>query len=994
MSSIVVVLLLLTLSLPASASTVRVPADQPTIADGIAEARSVGADTLLIATGTYLESGLYVPSGLLVRGEGTGGARPVIDAGGADTLFSIEWYTVYGPTTFEDLELRNASEILVDLSLAGEYTVARCDFVGNANTGIGLSAVPYEDMVEITVGGCDFTDLEHGMVIGSVFGTVNGCWFTNNRTTGSGGAVKTDFRSGQLDFSHCEFRNNHADLVGGAVESRYAIQLNFNSCHFEGNSAGLYGGAIFRGEFGQNRVTGCHFIGNTPDALTLGLDGYLVVESCLLVGNGTAIRDNLGSKRSTAPDGWSPGSKDGSLSISVSRCTIVGNTGDGIAHTGGWIGGVKSNNIIAFNGGHGVRTQFFVQNEYNWIGTNCVYGNAAGDWGDAAGGYACIDGNMSRDPRFCDFAGGDYALCTTSPCLPGNHSGDGLIGLYMDDCYVHDPFLDDLGAPLAGEIDDRSYAVALADYDEDGRLDAFFTSATAGGVNRSTLYRNGGEPCFSFEDVGVAAGVVCAGVSRGAAWGDFDDDGDLDLFVATTIGADHLFQNTGAPAWTFLDVAAAAGVDAPATASQIPVWIDYDGDGDLDLYLGANGPNKLYRNEGAASFVDVAVSAGVADPGTARSCAWSDYDGDGDPDLFVSNYDVATPNALYVNQGDGTFVADVASAVAEAFVSNGAAWGDYDGDGHPDLHVAGYDQPDRLYRNQGPPTFGFVEEAASMGVADAGPSRSNAWIDFDRDGDLDLYVGDYDDNRLYRNDGTQFVHDYQPSLVSDHRSTRGMAWGDVDGDGRRDVFLANYLGHDRLLQNHLPIPGHWLEIELRDTDGNRCPGARVRVVTPDGAQVREVPTGGGYYSQQAAVLHFGLDHVAYVDTLEIRWPDGGITRQGVSTVDRRIVLERGVTAVDEVPGAPGLHLAIAPNPANPRTEITFRAERGLTVTLELYDAEGRLVRRLFRGVATGDDQVVAWDGRDRAGRRAGSGSYLCRMNAGGEVRGSKLTLLK
>jgi hypothetical protein len=311
-----------------------------------------------------------------------------------------------------------------------------------------------------------------------------------------------------------------------------------------------------------------------------------------------------------------------------------------------------------------------------------------------------------------------------------------------------------------------------------------------------------------------------------------------------------------------------------------------------------------------------------------------------------------------------------------------------------DLFVTAFAGPDRLYRNQGPPLWGFDEVGASQGVAYSGLSRSAAWVDYDLDGDLDLYVGDYDANRLYQNDAGIFTHVLASSVVSDFRSARTVAWGDVDVDGRPDVVITNHLGINRLLQNVVDTDGHWLEIDLHDDAGRGCVGSRVRVVAQGKSQVRYVAMGGDYYGQQSTTVHFGLGEAAYLDTLEIRWPDGAITRESLAVVDCLIQFVRGVTEVNQTPVSRCSLSAITPNPFNPVTTISFIAPLGSHAIVEIFDGAGRRVRRVFDAVVPSTQNDIEWHGVDDGGRPVASGVYLCRLRAGASSSVRRITLVR
>jgi len=260
-----------------------------------------------------------------------------------------------------------------------------------------------------------------------------------------------------------------------------------------------------------------------------------------------------------------------------------------------------------------------------------------------------------------------------------------------------------------------------------------------------------------------------------------------------------------------------------APGAQPLAWADYDLDGDLDLFVGFRGvPNRLYRND-EGTFVDVAPSLGLDDPGETRAAAWGDYDGDGDPDLFVGfRLEDGVPNRVYRNEGGGTAFTEVAAALGVGgLVGNTrqTSWLDYDGDGDLDLFMAFREQPNRLFRNElwrrdergrrvggrGDPVFTDVTEASGLG--DPRRTVGVAWFDMDQDGDLDAFVanqnGDLD--ALYRNDGGVFS-DVAPALGMDGRPRSeeyggvGPAVSDYDNDGDLDLFVANY-GPDVLWRN-------------------------------------------------------------------------------------------------------------------------------------------------------------------------------------------------
>ncbi len=257
------------------------------------------------------------------------------------------------------------------------------------------------------------------------------------------------------------------------------------------------------------------------------------------------------------------------------------------------------------------------------------------------------------------------------------------------------------------------------------------------------------------------------------------------------------------------------GLDRITDSGLLPVddwsygagWADYDQDGDLDLFVTHyDEPNALYRNEGDGTFTPVEGTPMAASDGKSIACAWGDYDGDGWPDLFVANTSVAGPeradNELYRNQGDGTFTRITEGALVSGTEwSISAAWADYDQDGHLDLFVCNFREPNGLYHNNGDGTFTPITAGDIASGEDA--SFTAAWVDYDLDGDLDLFVANNlgnsfpaDDNALYRNDDGVFVRVTDTVLGQDGAEAVSTSWADYDNDGDPDCFVSTQNWND------------------------------------------------------------------------------------------------------------------------------------------------------------------------------------------------------
>ncbi len=346
-----------------------------------------------------------------------------------------------------------------------------------------------------------------------------------------------------------------------------------------------------------------------------------------------------------------------------------------------------------------------------------------------------------------------------------------------------------------------------------------------------------------FTDVTQAAGVVNRLLGTSAAWGDYNGDGRPDLYV-TNWGTgvsnplNALFRNNGDG--TFTDVAQTAGVVPLGANSISATWADYDDDGDLDLYVvDYFRSDILYRNRGDGTFEDVTGTAGVAGGrlGNKTYGTWGDYDGDGRLDLYICKYYAG--NELYHNDGNGTFT-EVEAGVGDKRDSEKAAWVDYDNDGDLDLYVVNREQANALYRNDGKGKF--TEVAPLLSVDNTEVGRNVAWGDYDNDGDLDGFLANVGANVLYRNDGAgKFTNVSKTAGVrasaSGWISWAGI-WGDFNHDGLPDLFVAHgaesadgepdalFVGQtggtfvDRTAGAGFGVPGYSMNAAAADYDGD------------------------------------------------------------------------------------------------------------------------------------------------------------------------------
>ena len=487
-------------------------------------------------------------------------------------------------------------------------------------------------------------------------------------------------------------------------------------------------------------------------------------------------------------------------------------------------------------------------------------------------------------------------------------------------------------------VESMGGGVGLFDCGNDGRLDVVVTNGSsvdryrAGGDPMVTLYRQ--EADHKFTNITEEAGLTVKGWGMGVAVADFDNDGILDLFV-TGYGHSVLYRGLGN--CKFQDVTEKSGLAGITGFATGAAWGDYDRDGNVDLFvsryvhvdmdhLPAFGSNEkfcrfkgvlvqcgpwgmegegdyLFHNRGDGTFEDVSKKAGMDDPQHryGLGAIWADYDNDGWPDLFLAND--AGPNFLYHNRHDGTFEeVGMLSGVAlgedgQELGSMGVDFADYDHDGNLDLFVTNYtDQVDNLYRNLGG-AFSDMSWPAKLGQPSFPYVKwGTGFVDFDNDGWVDVFinnghvypqvdaipggVGYKEPMQLFRNKHNGTFEDIsKASGVFDMppESRRGAAFGDVYNDGNMDALVLNIGQPPSLLINESRNGNHRVGFQLIGTKSNRAAvGARVTVTSPSFTQMNEVRAGGSYLSQNDLRLHFGLGSDAVMSKIVVSWPSGQV----------------------------------------------------------------------------------------------------------------------
>jgi len=472
---------------------------------------------------------------------------------------------------------------------------------------------------------------------------------------------------------------------------------------------------------------------------------------------------------------------------------------------------------------------------------------------------------------------------------------------------------------LSNIVEGTGAGAMFFDYDGDGWLDIYFVNGcwlkdvndNRGRILRekltNTLYRNNGDG--TFKDVTEEAGVGDKGYGVGCSAADFDNDGDLDLYVLN-YGPNVFYRNNGDG--TFTDISEASGLANPNWSLSAP-WFDYDGDGDLDLYVanyleydsgkfrsyyaaaGYPGPlsyrgqpDALYRNNGDGTFTDVTKEAGIFQPnGRAMSATVADLNNDGLLDIYVAND--AMENYYFRNTGKGTFESkglEMGLAFGEGgqgVSSMGPAIGDVNRDGWLDIYI-----PDMGYGCLLINRKDYFEDRTTSSNLAVVCGQYTGWggilFDYDCDGYLDVFVANgnahheyTEEDVLMRNDGTgNFldVANQSGAYFKEKYVGRGATYGDYDNDGDLDLLVINLNDTPKLLRNDGGNKNNWLTIEAR-LPGRKSDaiGARVTVKVGSLIQLRDLIPVTGYLSQADPRCHFGLGNATKADTVEIRWPN-------------------------------------------------------------------------------------------------------------------------
>lgn len=541
---------------------------------------------------------------------------------------------------------------------------------------------------------------------------------------------------------------------------------------------------------------------------------------------------------------------------------------------------------------------------------------------------------------------------------------------------------------------------AFGDYDNDGDQDLIVTTFnwfSPSSLNPILFYRNEGNGNFTK----IITGAIATEQTRGhqPIWGDYDNDGDLDLFISTFNLKNLLFRNNGDG--TFEKITSDVVVNE-VSHSIGAAWLDYNKDGWLDLFVvnmyAEN--NFLYKNNGNGTFSKITNSIIANDGQYGYQCAVGDYDNNGYSDVFVVNWD-GQSDRLYKNiNGEFTLTSNVVPS--DESYGHGAQFADVNNDGWLDLFVSIHDGYHPNYLNN---HFYINNNGTSFTKINSGPGAQTGpicfgedFLDYDNDGMVDLFVSNFGGNNfLYKNVSGSYLSVIGDPVTQNTSNLVGTAHADINNDGRLDLFLvgggtSSSPSKDRLFLNTVQNAGNYIIIKLKGCTLNKSAiGARIELKAGGTTYTKEIGS-GGYLSQDMLWQHFGVGNNTMIDEIKVKWTTG--TVQVITSVpsNQYITIDECSVSIEpisnQIPNKYNLYQNY-PNPFNPATKIKFDLPEKTFVKISIYDISGSEVGILVNSELAGGSYEVNFNAENLS-----SGVYFYAISTPGYTETKKMILLK
>ncbi len=570
-----------------------------------------------------------------------------------------------------------------------------------------------------------------------------------------------------------------------------------------------------------------------------------------------------------------------------------------------------------------------------------------------------------------------------------------------------------------------NYGNAVADYDLDGDLDVFIVAYNSFDKNDSKtwsrlLNNRGGR----FEDVTEAAGFSNqhsiankSDLKLGVAWGDYNNDGYPDLLLAHQNGT-QLYKNTGNG--TFTDVSAQANITSCNNncSNTGGLWWDYDNDGDLDLYLQyLNTANRLFTNNNDGTFTEIEGALNLNDPHRTWSCLPIDVNYDGWMDIYVVN-DFGL-SKFYLSQEGKSFVESTeAYNLVNLGCGMGSDIGDYNNDGYFDIYVTNIAEGKSNPLFMGTPGAPFENKTAVEKVGNGHFGWGTRIFDADNDGDQDIYVVNGDNDLHYKNvffknlrrEGTNNFEEW-----SNQSDANGIANGmgaevfDFDDDGDLDILVSNTNNAPYLYENIIANPNSWLQVNLEGVTANRNAFGAIISAFSEGKAVHRLNHGATIMGQSIKPIHFGLGDAKKIDSLIVKWPHG--EKEVVYDIDKnqKITFIEGLGMTDgktyeateneeengeetQTPESEEISLSCIPNPFSLFTEFKINTISQTSLEINIYSISGFQVWNLYRENIPEGEWSEKWYGESQNGHHFPAGLYIYQIKLDNKTWTGKLVL--